>query len=210
MPRLAVLLFAAFGLAACTNPGDLDGPPPDLGDFRLGHNVVVAPTLVRGPVSREATEEEWIAAMKSAIGERFGRHEGTRLYHFGISVEGYVLAAPGIPVIAAPKSILIFRVTVWDDAAGRKLNEKPEQFTVLETLSGDTVVGSGLTQPKEEQMLNLSRNAAKRIETWLLRRHDGQGWFGEGGGAPGPGTAEGDGARDPGPGEETEELPGAV
>lgn len=179
MRRIALLL-AALGLAACTNADDLDGAPADLGDFHLGHNIVVAPNLVQGPFSRKATRKEWIAAIEAAVDERFGRYEGTRLYHLGISVDGYVLALPGVPVVAAPKSILILQVTVWDDAAGRKLNDKPQQLTVVESLSGDTVVGSGLTLTREEQMQNLSRNAAKQIETWLIKQKRERGWF-EGG-----------------------------
>lgn len=175
--RPTALLLAALGLAACTDADDLGGAPADLGDFHLGHNIVVAPNLVQGPFSRKATRKEWIAAIEAAIGERFGRYEGTRLYHLGISVDGYVLALPGVPVVAAPKSILILQVTVWDDAKAAKLNDKPQQFTVVETLSGDTVVGSGLTLTRDEQMLNLSRNAAKQIETWLRKQKREKGWF---------------------------------
>lgn len=177
MPRFAALLFILFGLSACAVPGDVDGPPAELGDFRLGHNVVVAPNLVKGPASREASREEWIAAMTSAVEARFDRYEGGGLYHLGISVEGYVLAAPGVPVLAAPKSVLILKVTVWDDAAGRKLTPKPRQFTILEPLTGDAVVGSGLTQTKQEQMQVLSRAAVRRIESWLEERHAEEGWF---------------------------------
>lgn len=183
MPRFIVLIFALAGLAACTNPNDLSKPPAYLGNFQLGHNVVVAPNLVKGPASRAASKEEWIAAMKKAVDARFGRYEGSKHYHFGISIEGYVLAVPGVPVIASPKSAVIIRVTVWDDAAGKKLNEEAELITVVESISGDTVVGSGLTQSKEVQMENLSRNAAKQIETWLVRQNNENGWF-EGNDAP--------------------------
>ncbi|MDX5413425.1 MAG: hypothetical protein LPK02_10305 [Rhodobacterales bacterium] len=178
MHRLFALLAAAVLLAACTNPNDLDEAPVDLGDFRLGHNVVVASKMTRGPLSREATEDEWKEAMTSAIDERFGRYEGDRLYHLGVSVEGYVLAQPGIPLVASPNSVLIILVTVWDDAAGGKMNTPPEQITIMETISGNTILGSGLTQSKEVQMRNLSRNAAKQIENFLVRRRAADGWFG--------------------------------
>ena len=52
--------------------------------------------------------------------------------------------------------------------------ESLKQFTVFESLSEETVVGSGLTQTKEEQMQNLSRNAAKMIQTWMLEHPE---WF---------------------------------
>lgn len=173
-------LMACLGLlvaAACTNANDLESEPAYLGNFHLGHNVVVAPNLTKGPASRTASKEEWIEAMTQAINDRFTRYDGTKLYHLGVSVEGYVLAVPGVPVVASPKSALILNVTVWDDAAGKKLNDKPQLLTVMETISGKTVFGSGLTQSKEVQMENLSRNAAKQIETWLNRQNDNLGWF---------------------------------
>jgi hypothetical protein len=173
-------LMALFGLVvvtACTNANDLDEEPAYLGNFELGHTVVVAPNLTRGPASREASREEWTQAVTRAITDRFSRYDGSKLYHLGVSIEGYVLAVPGVPVVASPKSALILNVTVWDDAKGRKLNDKPELITVMETISGRTFVGSGLTQSKEVQMENLSRNAAKLIERWLDRQNDNRGWF---------------------------------
>ena len=157
--------------------------------------MVVAPNLTKGPASREASKEEWIAAMTTAIDERFGRYEGERLYHLGISVEGYVLAVTGIPLVASPKSALILKVTVWDDAMQKKLNEEPHQVTVMESVSGSTILGSGLTQTKEKQLENLSRNAAKLIQAWMEQQNHEQGWFesgaaeGETDGAAGAGDA---------------------
>lgn len=176
MTRLFALLGLIF-MTACTNPNDLDEAPAYLGNFNLGHNVVVAPNLTKGPASRAASKEEWIAAMTTAMSDRFGRYSGDKLYHLGISVEGYVLAIPGIPLVASPKSALILNVTVWDDAAGKKLNEKPHTVTVVETISGPTLLGSGLTQSKETQMLNLTRNAAKQIQNWLQNQNNDLGWF---------------------------------
>lgn len=174
--NISALLILAVA-AACTNSDDLDQAPADLGDFRLAHNIVVAPKMQKGPLSREASKEEWVESLTGAIAERFDRYEGDRLYHLGVSVEGYVLAQPGVPVVLSPKSVLIINVTVWDDAAEKKLNPEPKQITVLESLSGDTMVGSGLTQTAEQQMLNLSRNAAKQIETYMVRMNNAEGWF---------------------------------
>ncbi len=175
--RRFMVLFGLLVASACTNANDLDEEPAYLGNFRLGHNVVVAPNLTKGPASRGATREEWIDAMTRAMTERFTRYDGDKLYHLGVSIEGYVLAIPGVPLVASPKSALILNVTVWDDAAGKKLNDKPELVTVVETISPQTVVGSGLTQSKQVQMEHLSRNAAKLIETWLNRQNDNFGWF---------------------------------
>ncbi len=174
MFRLLALLATFALVSACTNSNDLDQAPADLGNFNLGHNIVVAPNLVKGPLSREASKEEWIASMTAAVSERFDRYEGEALYHFGVSVDGYVLAAPGIPIVLSPKSVLIIKLTVWDDATQTKLNEEAEQITVLESLSGETLVGSGLTQSREQQMENLSRNAAKMIENYLKTHPE---WF---------------------------------
>lgn len=176
MTRLLALL-GFLVLSACTDPNDLDEVPADLGNFQLGHNVVVAPNLTKGPASREASAEEWIGSMTEAVTDRFTRYQGSKLYHLGISIEGYVLAMPGIPVVASPKSALILNVTVWDDAAGRKLNDEPHLVTVMETISGSTILGSGLTQSKEVQMENLSRNAAKLIQNWMARQNEEFGWF---------------------------------
>lgn len=177
MFRIAVLFFALAFATACTNANDLDKAPVPLGNFSLGHNIVVAPKLTKGPASREADKEQFIEIMKEAVDERFGRYEGDKLYHFGISLEGYVLAQPGIPLVASPKSILIINLTVWDDEAGKKLNEKVEQITVIESFSGGSIVGSGYTQTAEEQMRGLTRNAAKQIQNFLVRQNYQEGWF---------------------------------
>ncbi|APZ51899.1 hypothetical protein [Salipiger abyssi] len=179
MPRLIPALGLVLGLAACANgQTNLQKPVEPLGNFKLGHAEVVAPNIVKGPVSREASAEEWIAEVDKALEERFRRHEGDKYYHLGVSVEGYVLAQPGIPLVFSPKSALIVRVTVWDDAAGKKLNAEPEQITALESFSAETVVGSGVTQSKAEQMRNLSANVALQIEKWMRRMQKEEGWFG--------------------------------
>ncbi|MGR3375306.1 hypothetical protein [Salipiger abyssi] len=179
MPRLIPALGLVLGLAACANgQTNLQKPVEPLGNFKLGHAAVVAPNIVKGPVSREASAEEWIAEVDKALEERFRRQAGDKYYHLGVSIEGYVLAQPGIPLVFSPKSALIVRVTVWDDAAGKKLNAEPEQITALESFSAETVVGSGVTQSKAEQMRNLSANVALQIEKWMRRMQKEEGWFG--------------------------------
>ena len=141
------------------------------------HNIAVAPKAVKGPLSREVSKEELTKALTDATQERFGRYSGTRDYHFGMSVEGYVLAQPGIPLVFAPKSILIINLTVWDDALNKKLNEKPHQITVLESLDQGPIVGSGYTKSAQEQLKNLAQNAAKQIESYLVKQNKENGWF---------------------------------
>ena len=176
MKRVFSLLAMLAVLASC-GINDLNEPPVPLGEFRLGHNVVVASKMQMVPISRPATEEDWVTALQKAIEERFGRYEGDQLYHLGVSVEGFALAPPGVPIVATPKSVLAINVTVWDDAAAAKLNEKVRQLVVFENDPGNLVVGSGLSNTREEQIENLARSAAKSIERWLVEQNREEGWF---------------------------------
>ena len=170
----------AFGLvltlAACATaaPDPLEEELPDMGDFRLAFNIVVADSMQQVPPSRGATEEEWVEILTAEIDRRFGGYEGERLYHIAIAVDGYSLAPPGIPLVLSPKSILIVSANVWDDEAQSKLHDEPNQITVFEGLSGATVLGSGLVRTREEQMQILARNMARRIQLWMLENPD---WF---------------------------------
>lgn len=172
--RLLVSGLALSFLAACAR-NDLSEPPVPLGDFALGLNIVVTDKAEKVPISREATPAEWKESMTKAIADRFGRYNGTKLYNLGISVDAYALAPPGIPLIAAPKSVIVITANIWDDAARQKLNPEGEQFTVFEGMNGETLIGTGLTRSREKQMEALSYNAAKRVETWLLEHPE---WFG--------------------------------
>lgn len=173
-------VLAFLALAVLANCGqsetDLAEPPEPLGDFRLGHNIVVTSNAQLVPPSRGATPEEWEAVLKTEIDRRFGRYEGDRYYHLGVSLDGYSLAIPGIPVVLAPKSAIVLTANVWDDAAGEKLNEEGKRLTVLEGLNGETVIGTGLTRSREEQMQALAFNAAQAIERWLVKNRAE--WFG--------------------------------
>ena len=163
-------------VAACTDAREIGAERSELGDFRLGHNIVVASNAQRAPFSRPAEPEEWEESLRAAVAERFSRYEGTRLYHIAVSVDGYVLAVPGVPLVASPRSVLIVGVHVWDDELGL-LNEERRQLTILEGVSGESVVGSGLTRSAETQMSILSRNAARAIENWMTENSE---WFNTG------------------------------
>lgn len=170
--RLAVLCLCTL-IAACAR-GDLAEPPVPLGDFALGLNIVVADNVEMVPISRPATPEEWEAAVAKAIDDRFGRYEGTRAFNIGIAVEGYAIAPPGIPVVAAPKSILVATVNIWDDARALKLNDEGKQLMVFEQMSPDTVIGTGLTRTKAQQMEALSFALALAVQDWLVAHPE---WF---------------------------------
>lgn len=174
----AVRLFAlglglTFLVACQTN--DLAEPAVPLGDFALGLNIAVADNVQKVPISRDASKEEWIAAVQKAIADRFGRYEGNKLYNIGISIDGYALAPPGVPLVLKPKSVLVITANIWDDKAQKKLNEKGKQLTIFEHMSAETVIGSGVTQNKQKQMEILAYNAAKSVENWLLENPE---WFG--------------------------------
>jgi hypothetical protein len=174
--RLAAILLSLGLLAACEKTTAVTEPPRELGNFALGLNVVVTTNMQKVPISREASGEEWQAAMQKAVAARLGRYQGDKLYNVGISIDGYALAPPGVPVAVKPKSILVISVTLFDDAAGTKLNEKGFQITAFERGgTTDTFIGSGLTRTKEEQMDELSYVAARRVEEWLFQNRE---WFG--------------------------------
>ena len=170
-----ISISMALGLAGCADNSQVTGKR-DLGEFRLGHNVVVADNAVQGGfLSREATPERIEEVLTSEMERRLGRYEGGQLYHVGINVDGYVLAQPGIPVVAAPKSLMIVSVNVWDDAGQKKLTEKPRQITIWETLKASSVVGgTGYTMTADEQLINLSQNVVREIEDWFEVRNT---WF---------------------------------
>lgn len=174
LARFAPIAFVAI-LSACAAGDPLEEDLPDMGDFRLSHNIVVADNMQQVPPSRNATPEEWEEILTSEIERRFGGYEGDRLYHIGISVDGYALAPPGIPLIFSPRSVVVISVNIWDDAAQSKLNEEPEQFVVFEGSAPETmIVGSGIARSRDEQMLVLARNAAARVQEYMLENPD---WF---------------------------------
>lgn len=173
--RLAAVLTSAALLAGCA-VNDLDDTPQPMGRFLYGHNVVVSKDLEIGPMSREVADGDWVPTLRKAMNDRFSRYDGDKYYHTSIVVRGYVLAEAGLPVIAAPKSVLIADAYVYSDEAGpTPLNEEPKSITVFEE-GGDVIVGSGLTRTAEEQMESLARNLAKSVHTWMLENKE---WFGD-------------------------------
>jgi len=177
MIRTIALLALTALVAACTPPSPTD-ELRDLGSFKLGHNIVVAPKVQMVPGSRKVAPDEWVDLLTNEMAARFSQYEGDQLYHFGLSVEGYFVAPGGVPLVLSPKSVLAVKVTVWDDAANKKLNAEPETFTVFETTSGESfLLGSGNTRTRDEQMLGLARNAVKEIEIWMAEQHAEDRWF---------------------------------
>lgn len=172
---LALTAFIVLTACAVADPDSLDPDPKPIGDFQLGFNFAGAPEPEVGPFSREATGEEWKAAVETAVKDRLGRYSGGHFYHIAVSVRGYVLAQPGIPVVYNPKSVLIFDVTFFDDQTQSKINEEPIQLTVFEPCCAVPLLGSGMTRTKEEQLANLAFSAARAIERTMRENAN---WFG--------------------------------
>ncbi|MCU0855217.1 MAG: hypothetical protein MUF63_10010 [Rhodobacteraceae bacterium] len=178
MPAARALVAAAalLTLAACAERADLNEPVVPIGDFRLGHNVVVAKDTTEGPFSRDATEQELEAALSSEIEHRLRRYDGDGLYHIGVRIEAFVLGQPGIPILLSPQSVLILAVNIWDNETRERLNAEPIRVTAFEALNTRVpILSSGLVNSKEEQLENLSISAALQIEQ-LLRENEAT-WF---------------------------------
>lgn len=166
MTRLFALLALTVTLTACAQTEDV-AEKLDLGDFTLGHNIVIAPDLTKGPTSRDATPEELTTALKAQLDKRLGRYDGDRMVHLGVNIGAYVLARPGVPLVYTPKSAFVLTVTAWDDRAGGKFHDKPKQIVALEKFGGTPILGSGHTKTREEQIEALAISAAYQIEKWL-------------------------------------------
>ncbi|WP_171102843.1 MULTISPECIES: hypothetical protein [unclassified Ruegeria] len=176
MRRILTLMTGLALLGACAQT-QLYEDPEELGEFNLRVNYAFADNAVQGPVSRDATPDEWTAAIQNAVDVRLGRYEGAQEYDIGISLEGYMLAPPGIPVIYNPKSTAIVLVNVYD-VGKEEFVAKGKQFQVLEDTTGESVfAGSGHSRSREEQMNGLALKVADRVEEWLAEEHLENGWF---------------------------------
>lgn len=173
----ACFIIALVVLAACAPTDTLEGPPPALGQFRLGHTVVVADRVEYGPFSRKLDEGQIKSVMTDAVTRRLGppRYDGDGLYHLGILVGGLVLAVPGVPGVYTPSSTMIIEVNVFDNATRAKINAEPKRILVREGFSNIApIIGSGMARDGAAQLDNMAENAAIAIQEWLL---DNAIWF---------------------------------
>jgi len=171
------MAFAALTLllAACASrpeaPAEEPVPEP-MGDFKLGFVVVVAKNPEIGPMSRKVTEEQLINAFKPKLERRLRAFDGERLYNVAVTIEGYILAKPGIPVVASMSSGIVVALNVWDDERAVRVTEEHKRFTVVEKLSGKSFIGSGLTQTKEQQLESLAESTVEQIMDYLRKNQD--------------------------------------
>jgi hypothetical protein len=163
-----VIGFIILALAACTQTETANKAPDPLGDFKLGYAIVVAKNAQKGPLSRSIDPAEIKAALQPKLEKSLSVYQGSRLYHVAVAVDAYILAVPGIPLVASPKSALIISVDVWDDQKQAKVMER-KQITVMEKISGKSFFGSGLTQNKQQQLDSLTTSAVKQVEIWLRK-----------------------------------------
>lgn len=175
---LAALVFALL-LAACAPKMELSETPDPLGDFKLGYSVVVVDNPKVLPLSRKATDEEWKTVLQKAIDDRFNRFKGSGDYIIAIKLDAYALGQVGVPLIVKPRSVVAISASVWRQArkegeVSGKINAKPEEIAVWEGVSDKSLIGSGLTQTREQQMDRLAFNAALKIEDWMRKNPD---WF---------------------------------
>lgn len=176
MIRILTLITGLALIGACTQTQVYE-EPENLGEFKLRVNYAFADKAVKGPVSRDATPKEWTDAIQNAVDIRLGRYEGAQDYDIGISLEGYMLAPPGVPVVFNPKSTAIVLVNVYD-VNKKEFIAKGKQFQVLEDTTGDSALkGSGHARTREEQMSGLALKVADRVEEWLAEEHKDNGWF---------------------------------
>lgn len=166
------VLFAAISglLMACAADPNLATTPQavkPIGDFKLGHLVVFADNVKKGPMSRDATPDQLKIALEAEMRRRFGALEGKKFYNIGVAVDVYALARAGIPLVISPSSALAVTVNIWDDSKNQIVTEEDKQFTTLEKLSVNTLIGSGLTMTAEEQLNELVIRTVDKIEAYM-------------------------------------------
>ncbi|WP_298258454.1 hypothetical protein [uncultured Litoreibacter sp.] len=165
-------LVVASVLSACAVADPDTEEQVDLGDFKLDLNVGVTDKARKMGVTREASAEEWEEVLEAAIEKRFRRYEGNKLYHISYSLDGYILATKGGRLALAPRSAMSVTVHVWDSETKTQLKDRSKQILVLEQLDGETFIGSGFFNSKDQQMENLAAQFAKAVERWLVSNGD--------------------------------------
>ena len=167
LTRRAFGALSLSGLAACATPDPLSEAQREMGDFQLLAPIVVTTKIKAIPPSRAAAPSAWEAVMKDELTRRFGRYAGGRDYYVALSIDGFSLAPPGIPIVLTPKSILVVTANLWTADPQEKVRG-PEQLTTFE--GADTLfLGSGLMKDGDAQMRTLARNMAFKVQSWILR-----------------------------------------
>jgi hypothetical protein len=176
MIRLLTFL-GLFALVTACSETQLNEPPEDLGAFKVRVAHVYTEKALKWPMSRDAQQSEWVEPMKTALEARLRRYEGSQEYDVAVTLEGFMLAPPGVPVLFNPKSVAVVNVFVYDVANEEFLADK-HQMEVFEDTTGESaIVGSGHSRTKEEQIAGLALNIADAVEEWMAEQHKENGWF---------------------------------
>ena len=109
-----------------------------LATCELGLNIVVADNMKKVPISRRCQQSKngKQHSVKDVVQIRFRplfrQPNSTTLASRLMAI---ALAPPGIPVVAAPKSVLVITANIWDDASRQKTERRRrKQFTIFESL----------------------------------------------------------------------------
>ncbi|KIC34983.1 hypothetical protein [Leisingera sp. ANG-M7] len=176
MIRISAALAALALLTACGET-QLNEAPEDLGAFQARVTHVYTEKALQWPLSRNAEHSEWTAPIENALNTRLRRYQGAQEYDVAVTLEGFMLAPPGVPVLFSPKSAVVVNVFVYD-VAEKKFLAKKHQMEIFESTTGESaVLGSGHARTKEEQIQGLAINIADKVEEWMAEQHEKEGWF---------------------------------
>jgi len=170
--KIAITGLVSLVLVSCgETPATISAPEP-IGDFKLGHLVVFAKNAQMGPLSREASPEELEAALRAELEPRLVPLKGSKFYNVAVSVDAFILAVPGIPIVASPPSGIVVSLNIWDDKKGTLVFEEHKRFTVAEKFNAKSFFGSGLTQSREQQIAALANVVVEQIDTFMRANAD--------------------------------------
>ncbi|KIC21165.1 hypothetical protein [Leisingera sp. ANG-S3] len=176
MIRVLSVLASLALLAACGET-QLNEAPEDLGAFQARVTHVYTEKALQWPLSRDAEHSEWTAPIENALKTRLRRYDGAQQYDVAVTLEGFMLAPPGVPVLFSPKSAVVVNVFVYD-VAQKKFLAKKHQMQIFESTTGESaVLGSGHARTKQEQIQGLAINIADKVEEWMAEQHEAEGWF---------------------------------
>ncbi len=166
-------------------------PVEPLGQFQAGPRRSSWPQRRQGPRHRaDATTMNGSPGSMRRSSRRFRRYDGDQFYHLGVRVEGYVLAAPGIPLVVRAQIGVIVTVTVCGRRRGHEAERRsPSRSPCSKRCRARRSSASGLTQTKEEQLTAAVAERRPEIENWLREHADREGLVrrprrGRAGGAP--------------------------
>lgn len=176
MARLFTVLAGLLMLAAC-GATQLDETPEDLGAFKARILHVYTEKALQWPLSRDADQSEWTEPMQRALTARLGRYQGAQEYDVAVTLEGFMLAPGGVPILFSPKSVAVVNVFVYDVKGALFLAEKVQMEIFEDTTGESALLGSGHSRTKQEQIDGLALNIADKIEEYIAEKHAEEGWF---------------------------------